>query len=44
MANLSEQQINFYNKNGYIAPINVLSKQEANEVRQDIQIIEEKSS
>jgi chlorinating enzyme len=42
MANLSEQQINFYNKKGYIAPINVLSKQEANEVRQEIQIIEEK--
>ena len=42
MTNLSEQQINFYNKNGYIAPINVLSKQEANEVRQEIQIIEEK--
>jgi len=42
MANLSEQQINFYNKKGYIAPINVLSKQEANEVRQEIEIIEEK--
>ncbi len=42
MANLSEQQINFYNKKGYIAPINVLSKQEANEIRQEIEIIEEK--
>lgn len=42
MTRLSEQQINFYNKNGYIAPINVLSKQEANEIRQEIEIIEEK--
>jgi len=42
MANLSEQQINFYNKKGYIAPINVLSKQETNEIRQEIEIIEEK--
>ncbi len=42
MANLSEQQINFYNKKGYIAPINVLSKQETNEVRQEIETIEEK--
>ena len=42
MANLSDQQINFYNKKGYIAPINVLSKQEANEIRQEIEIIEEK--
>ena len=42
MRNLSEQQINFYNKKGYIAPINVLSKQEANEIRQEIEIIEEK--
>ena len=42
MTNLSEQQINFYNKKGYIAPINVLSKQEANEIRQEIEIIEEK--
>jgi hypothetical protein len=42
MTSLSEQQINFYNKNGYIAPINVLSKQEANEIRQEIEIIEEK--
>ena len=42
MTSLSEQQINFYNKKGYIAPINVLSKQEANEIRQEIEIIEEK--
>jgi len=42
MTNLSEQQINFYNKKGYIAPINVLSKQETNEIRQEIEIIEQK--
>ena len=42
MTNLSDQQINFYNEKGYIAPINVLSKQEANEIRQEIETIEKK--
>ena len=40
MANLSDQQINFYNEKGYVAPIDVLSKKEANEIRQEIEIIE----
>ena len=42
MANLSEQQINFYNEKGYIAPIDVLSKEEANEIRKEIETIESK--
>jgi len=42
MGSLSDQQINLYNQKGYIAPINVLSKQEANEIRQEIETIEKK--
>ncbi len=42
MTNLSDQQINFYNENGYIAPIDVLSIQEANEIRKEIETIEKK--
>ena len=42
MANLSDQHINFYNEKGYVAPIDVLSKKEANEIRQEIEIIEKK--
>ena len=42
MTHLSEQQIKFYNEKGYIAPIDVLSKQEANEIRQEIETIEKK--
>ena len=42
MTHLSEQQIKFYDEKGYIAPIEVLSKQEANEIRQEIEIIEKK--
>ena len=42
MAKLSEQQIKFYDEKGYIAPIDVLSKQEANEIRQEIETIEKK--
>ena len=42
MTNLSDQQINFYNQKGYVAPIDVLSKKEANEIRQEIEIIEKK--
>ena len=42
MANLSDQQINFYNQKGYVSPIDVLSKKEANEIRQEIEIIEKK--
>ena len=42
MTNLSDQQINFYNQKGYVAPIDVLSKKEANEIRKEIEIIEKK--
>ena len=42
MTNLSEQQINFYNEKGYVAPIDVLSIQEANEIRKEIETIEKK--
>ena len=42
MANLSDQQINFYNQKGYVAPIDVVSKKEANEIRREIEIIEKK--
>ena len=40
MTNLSDQQINFYNEKGYVAPIDVLSIQEANEIRNEIETIE----
>ena len=42
MSNLSDQQINFYNEKGYVAPIDVLSKEEASEIRNEIEIIEKK--
>ena len=42
MPNLSSEQINQYNNDGYIAPINVLSKDEAEEVRNEIEYIEKK--
>jgi hypothetical protein len=42
MTHLSGQQIKFYDEKGYIAPIDVLSKQEANEIRQEIETIEKK--
>ena len=42
MTNLSDQQIKFYNEKGYVAPIDVLSIQEANEIREEIEIIEKK--
>ena len=42
MSNLSDQQINFYNEKGYVAPIDVLSIQEANEIRREIETIEKK--
>ena len=42
MAKLSEQQIKFYDEKGYIAPIDVLSKYEANQIRQEIETIEKK--
>ena len=42
MAKLSEQQIKFYDEKGYIAPIDVLSNHEANQIRQEIETIEKK--
>ena len=42
MPNLSSEQINQYNNDGYIAPIDVLSKNEAEEVKKEIEYIEKK--
>ena len=42
MANLSDQQMDFYKQNGYVSPIEILSPQEAIEVREEIEIIENK--
>tara|TARA_B100001175_G_scaffold40679_1_gene30024 strand:- start:213 stop:1040 length:828 start_codon:yes stop_codon:yes gene_type:complete len=40
MRSLSEKQINQYNEDGFIAPINVLSVEEACEIREEIERIE----
>ena len=40
MPNLSQEQINQYQEDGYIAPINVLSRYEADEIRVEIELIE----
>ena len=42
MTYLSDHQIKFYNEKGYVAPIDVLSIQEANEIREEIETIEKK--
>ena len=42
MSNLSDQQINFYNAKGYVAPIDVLTKKEASEIRNEVEVIEKK--
>ena len=42
MPNLSLDQINQYKKDGYIAPIDVLTKDEAEEVKREIEYIEKK--
>jgi len=42
MPNLSIDQINQYKKDGYIAPIDVLTKDEAEEVKREIEYIEKK--
>jgi ectoine hydroxylase-related dioxygenase (phytanoyl-CoA dioxygenase family) len=42
MSNLSSEQINQYQEDGYIAPIDILSKEEASEIRQEIEFIEKK--
>ena len=36
MPNLSEEQINKYKEDGFVAPINVLSREEANEIKEEI--------
>ena len=42
MPNLSLEQINQYKEDGYIAPIDVLTKDEAEEVKKEIEYIEKK--
>ena len=42
MPNLSSNQLKQYNDEGYIAPINILSTEEAIEVRKEIELIEKK--
>jgi len=42
MSNLSLEQINQYKEDGYIAPIDVLTKDEAEEVKREIEYIEKK--
>ena len=42
MPNLSHEQINPYKEEGYIAPIDVLTKDEAEEVKKEIEYIEKK--
>ena len=40
MSHLSKNEINEYNEKGYFAPIDVLTKDEENEVREEIEFIE----
>ena len=42
MSHLSKNEINQYNEKGYLAPIDVLTKNEADEVREEIEFIEKK--
>jgi len=42
MSNLSKCEINQYNEKGYLAPIDALNKDEANEVKDEIEFIEKK--
>ena len=42
MDTLTEQQVKQYNKDGYISPIDVLTKEQALAVRKEIEIIEKK--
>ena len=43
MTNLSSNQLKHYNDEGYIAPINILSTEEAIEARKEIELIEKKN-
>ena len=42
MSHLSKKEINQYNEKGYISPIDALTKDEADEVREEIEFIEKK--
>ena len=42
MSHLSKKEINKYYEKGYFSPIGVLTKDEANEVREEIEFIEKK--
>tara|TARA_B100000965_G_scaffold396052_1_gene410421 strand:- start:693 stop:1520 length:828 start_codon:yes stop_codon:yes gene_type:complete len=42
MSKLSDNQIKKYNEEGYVSPINVISMDEANEIREEIEFIEKK--
>ena len=42
MSSLSSAQIQKYKNDGYIAPLDVLSKDEAQEIREEIELIEKK--
>ncbi len=42
MTFLNSNQLKQYEENGYVAPIDALSKEEANEVRQELELIEKK--
>jgi len=42
MSSLSKSEINQYNEKGYLAPIDALTKDEANEVKEEIEFIEKK--
>ena len=40
MSHLSKKEINEYNEKGYFSPIDVLTKDEANEVKEEIEFKE----
>ena len=42
MPSLNSDQLKQYEEEGYVAPIDVLSKEEAKEVREEIEFIEKK--
>ena len=39
---LNSDQLKQYEEEGYVAPVDVLSKEEASEVREEIELIEKK--
>ena len=42
MSNLSSNQVKKYNQDGFISPINVISNEQAREIRKEIEYIEKK--